>query len=144
MSASIASCMSNDFAIIHPDMPVVEACARLIKKAMLGGPVVDGQGQLLGWISEQECLHVSLQVAYHNQRVATVRDIMRSDVLCVQLDEDPLALAQQMLADKPKSYPVIDTNRKVVGVISRRHLLAMLIGRLASVSPPRRALAAAG
>ncbi|MEX6504169.1 CBS domain-containing protein [Pseudomonas zhanjiangensis] len=137
ISAPIASCMSKDFALIHPDMPVVEASAKLVRKAMLGGPVVDGEGKLLGWISEQECLQVSIQVVYHNQRVATVRDIMRDDVLCVKLDEDPLALAQQMLTDKPKSYPVVDTNRKVVGVINRRHMLDMLVKQLATFSKPQ-------
>lgn len=124
--------MSKDFARIHPDMPVVAASAKLMKYAMLGGPVVDGEGQLLGWISEQECLQVSIQVAYHNQRVATVRDIMRNDVLCVTLDDDPLELAQQMLGDKPKSYPVVDARRKVLGVITRRHVLNLLIEQLAS------------
>lgn len=129
--------MSKDFALISPDMPVVEASAKLLKKSMLGGPVVDGEGRLLGWISEQECLQVSIQVVYHNHRVATVRDIMRSDVLSVTLDQDPLALAQQMLSDKPKSYPVVDAGRKVVGVINRRHLLDLLIKQLATFSKPQ-------
>jgi CBS domain-containing protein len=132
ISASIARCMSKDFALIHPDMPVVAAAAKLMKHAMLGGPVVDGEGLLLGWISEQECLQVSIQVVYHNQRVATVRDIMRSDVLCVKLDDDPLELAQQMLGDKPKSYPVVDARRKVLGVVTRRHVLNLLLDQLGS------------
>ena len=93
---------------------------------MLGGPVVDAEGLLLGWVSEQECLRVAIQVAYYNQRVATVREIMRSDVLSVSRDMDPLALAQQMLGDKPKSYPVVDAAGKVVGVVSRRHMLQQL------------------
>ncbi|WP_218281516.1 CBS domain-containing protein [Pseudomonas sp. LPB0260] len=132
ISASIARCMSKDFALIHPEMPVVAASAKLMKHAMLGGPVVDGEGLLLGWISEQECLQVSIQVVYHNQRVATVRDIMRTDVLCVKLDDDPLELAQQMLGDKPKSYPVVDARRKVLGVVTRRHVLNLLIDQLGS------------
>ncbi|WP_439887930.1 CBS domain-containing protein [Pseudomonas sp. MBLB4123] len=132
ITASIARCMSKDFAVIHPDMPVVAASARLMRHAMLGGPVVDADGLLLGWISEQECLQISLQVVYHNQRVATVRDIMRTDVLCVKLGDDPLELAQQMLGDKPKSYPVIDGSRKVLGVVTRRHVLNLLIDQLAS------------
>ncbi len=137
IAASIANCMSNDFAIIHPDMPVVEASEKLLKKAMFGGPVVDREGKLLGWISEQECLQISIQVVYHNQRVATVKDIMRADVLSVKLDTDPLNLAQQMLGDKPKSYPVIDGNNKVLGVITRRHILKLLIEQLATFSKAR-------
>ncbi|TNF05731.1 MAG: CBS domain-containing protein [Gammaproteobacteria bacterium] len=134
ISESIADCMNKDFAVIHPDMPVVEASGKLIQKDMLGGPVTDKDGLLVGWISEQECLQVAIQVVYHNQRVASVRDIMRTDVLTVTANEDPLSLAQQMLLDKPKSYPVVDKRGKVLGVITRRRILKMLDGKLAEMS----------
>ncbi|WP_461516862.1 CBS domain-containing protein [Porticoccus sp.] len=134
ISDSISECMNKDFAVIHPDMPVVEASGKLIKKEMLGGPVIDSDGTLLGWISEQECLQVAIQVVYHNQRVASVRDIMRTDVLSVGADEDPLRLAQQMLLAKPKSYPVVDKQKRVIGVISRRQILKMLDTKLAEMS----------
>lgn len=130
ISATIAECMSKDFAVIRPDMPVVEAAGKLIKKESLGGPVTDDAGHLLGWISEQECMQVAIQVLYYNQRVATVADIMRKDVLTVSLGDDPLQLAQQMLQEKPKVYPVVDGAGKVLGVISRRHLLKMLDQKL--------------
>ncbi len=136
ITASIADCMSKEFARIHPDMPVVQAAGKLIEHAMLGGPVTDGEGLLLGWISEQECLQVSVQVAYYNQRVATVRDIMRTEVLTVGLAMEPLLLAQQMLGDKPKSYPVVDAAGKVLGVITRRHLLQMIDRVLPQLSRP--------
>ncbi|NQD92849.1 CBS domain-containing protein [Pseudomonas sp. CrR25] len=136
ITASIADCMSREFALIHPDMPVVKAAAKLLRHEMLGGPVTDAEGKLLGWISEQECLQVALHVAYYNQRVATVRDIMRNDVLSVTTDMDPMALAQQMLGEKPKSYPVLDGKGKVIGVITRRHLLKLLDSFLQQLSRP--------
>lgn len=71
--ATIADCMCRKFADIHPDMPVVEASGRLIKQEMFGGPVVDDEGRLVGWISERECLRAAMQVVYHNQRVAAVK-----------------------------------------------------------------------
>lgn len=135
ISANVATCMSKDFAKIHPEMPVVEASAKLIKKALLGGPVTDSDGKLVGWISEQECLQVTLQVVYHNMRVATVKDVMRQDVLSVTLDNDPLEIAQQMLKAKPKGYPVVDSNNKVLGVLTRRHLLSMLDQKLRELLP---------
>lgn len=125
-TSSIADYMTKDFATIRADMPVVEAARQLMRHHILGGPVTDAQGQLLGWISEQECLQVAIQVAYYNQRVATVRDIMRTDVLSVTPEMDAVALAQQMLGDKPKSYPVVDGGGKVIGVITRRHILKLL------------------
>ena len=132
-SVSIKDLMSTRFATIHPEMPVVEASSNLIKLDMLGSPVTDGDGTLVGWISERECLQAALQVVYHNQRVATVKDLMQSEVLTVSLTDDVLSLAQQMLAAKPKIYPVVDAANKVVGVISRRHILNMLDQKLAEL-----------
>ena len=132
-SVSINDLMCTRFATIHPEMPVVEASSKLIKLDMLGSPVTDKAGTLVGWISERECLQAALQVVYHNQRVATVRDLMQTEVLTVSLDDEVLGLAQQMLAAKPKIYPVVDAANKVVGVISRRHILNMLDQKLAEL-----------
>lgn len=133
-SVSIKDLMCTRFARIHPEMPVVEASSNLIKLDMLGSPVTDAAGTLVGWISERECLQAALQVVYHNQRVATVKDLMQSEVLTVSLEDDVLSLAQQMLNAKPKIYPVVDSANKVVGVISRRHILTMLDQKLAELS----------
>ncbi len=133
-SVSIKDLMCTRFATIHPEMPVVEASSKLIKLDMLGSPVTDKADTLVGWISERECLQAALQVVYHNQRVATVRDLMQTEVLTVSVDDEVLGLAQQMLAAKPKIYPVVDSANKVVGVISRRHILTMLDQKLAELS----------
>ena len=61
-SVSIKDLMCTRFATIHPEMPVVEASSNLIKLDMLGSPVTDGDGTLVGWISERECLQAALQV----------------------------------------------------------------------------------
>ena len=133
-SVSIKDLMSTRFAKINPEMPVVEASSNLIKLDMLGSPVTDDSGVLVGWISERECLQAALQVVYHNQRVATVKDLMQTDVLTVSLESDVLSLAQQMLNAKPKIYPVVDASNKVLGVISRRHILNMLDDKLVELS----------
>ena len=124
--ANISECMTTDYAKIHPDMPVAEASANLIKKVLLGGPVIDSSDKLVGWISDQECLQSTIQVAYHNTRVAVVKDVMQQDVITIKLTSDPLEVALQMLKAKPKNYPVVDDSGKVVGVLARRHILTML------------------
>ena len=126
----ISDCMSTDFAKIKADMPVAEASKNLIKKVLLGGPVVDDHGCLIGWISEQDCLKVTVQVVYLNQRVATVQEVMSSDVLVVKESDDLLSVAQQMLEAKPKAYPVVNEQNKVLGVITRRHILDQLATRI--------------
>ncbi|GLS91867.1 CBS domain-containing protein [Psychromonas marina] len=119
--------MNTNFAKISDDMPVITASIELIKKEALGGPVVDKGNKLLGWISEQECLQVTTQFAYHNQRVALVKDIMREDVLSIKMDQTIFSLAEKMIGTQPKNYPVVDNSNKVIGVISRRQVLKSLL-----------------
>ncbi|NRA19884.1 MAG: CBS domain-containing protein [Oceanospirillaceae bacterium] len=125
---TVKDIMSTDFAKVSTDMPVVEASMELIKKEVLGGPVVDNNNQLLGWISEQECLQVITKVVYHNERVATVNDIMQVDVLTVAEDQSVLSLAEKMNSAQPKNYPVVDHSNKVIGVITRRRVLESMLG----------------
>jgi len=119
--------MNTNFAKISEEMPAITASIELIKKEVLGGPVVDKENKLLGWISEQECLQVTTQYAYHNHRVALVKDIMREDVLSIKKDQSIFSLAEKMLGTQPKNYPVVDDNNKVIGVISRRRVLKALL-----------------
>ena len=123
----VSEIMNVDFAKIFASMPVVEASIELIKKEALGGPVIDDQKKLLGWISEQECLKVTTQVAYHSQRVATVKDIMRADVLSLKSDQSVVSLAEKMIGLQPKSYPVIDDENRVIGVVTRRRVLKSML-----------------
>lgn len=135
---TIEDCMSTNFATIFPEMLVVQAAGELIKKDMLGGPVINKEGGLVGWISEQECLQVGIQVLYHNERVASVADVMRTDTLLIHLDDDPLEVALSMLQNKPKSYPVVDDGGKVIGVVTRRYILKMFDERMQELSKPGR------
>jgi predicted transcriptional regulator len=119
--------MDVNFAKINEDMPVITASIELIKKEALGGPVISKDNILVGWISEQECLQVTTQFAYHNQRIGLVKDIMRTQVLSVKADQTIFSLAEKMIGPQPKTYPVVDNHNKVIGVISRRRVLKSLL-----------------
>jgi len=119
----VSDYMTKDFVKFRPDELVVEAVRELIKHEVIGGPVISTHGALVGWISEQDCLSSALQVVYYNQRISQVEDVMKTAVLTVHEDDDLLSLAQQMLQQKPKVYPVLDDDNRVIGIISRRLIL---------------------
>ena len=128
---TIEQCMSASFVSFTPSTPVVEAAAALVKNELLGGPVVDEKGQLMGWISEQDCLKTVIQVLYFSERVANVSDIMQTNVLTVTLSDNLIDVATRMLGQKPKIYPVINGNNKVLGVVSRRRILREMCKHIA-------------
>jgi predicted transcriptional regulator len=48
---------------------------------------------------------------------------MRTDVLTVGCDDSVLDLAEQMTKNKPKLYPVVDENGRLLGIITRNNIL---------------------
>ena len=133
-SMKVSDYMTTDFVNFRPEQLVVEAVRELIKHETIGGPVVAANKHLVGWISEQDCLSSALQVVYYNQRVSQVEDVMKTEVLTVREDDDLLSLAQQMLQQKPKVYPVLNDDNQVVGVISRRLILRAVDKKLLAIS----------
>ncbi|MBC3767329.1 CBS domain-containing protein [Neptunicella marina] len=122
-SLKVADYMNTHPVTLKPTMSVAEAVEKLINTPYLGAPVIADNRQLLGFLSEQDCLAKMIESSYYNQQTAYVRDIMRTDVLTVKPYQSALDLAQQMLGAKPKIYPVTDDNGFLVGAISRTDVL---------------------
>ncbi|GAA4879391.1 CBS domain-containing protein [Ferrimonas pelagia] len=117
----------RDYMTRHPVMlttqtPLSNAVEALLKAGQAGAPVIDSEGMLVGFASEKDCLSLLLKSSYHCDLTATVAEVMRPDVLTVTPDDSVLALADQMLGDKPKIYPVVEAG-KVVGMIDRSKVL---------------------
>lgn len=122
----VRDCMIRPSITLKGDMMVAEAATKLIENKSIGAPVVDDNGDLIGWLSEYDCLKVLLQVAYYDQRIAIVSDVMQSPVKTVTEDQSALDLAPTMHGNSPKLYPVVNTKGKLIGIVSRRLILHRL------------------
>lgn len=122
---TVADCMIKPTVKLSGSMLVVEAARQLIENKSLGAPVIGDDHKLIGWISEVDCLDAVMQVAYYEQRVAMVSDVMRTEVLSVEPGDSALDLVAQMKGAKPKLYPVVEDG-KLIGIISRRLILSAL------------------
>ncbi|CAJ1769093.1 hypothetical protein LMCDFJHI_00469 [Aeromonas salmonicida] len=111
------------------DMMVQSAVEKFLNSRQLGGPVVDALGHLIGWVSEQDCIAVMLKEAYHCEQVAQVKNVMCNEVLAVGPDTSILELAEMMMGQKPKIYPVVEEGR-LLGVISRHDVMQAIHAQL--------------
>lgn len=108
------------------DMPVAEAVERLLLAKQTGGPVIDVQNKVIGFLSEQDCLVQMIESSYYREQVALVKDIMKAEVLSIKPYTSIIELAQQMTTAKPKVYPVVDDDGYLLGTINRTALLHAL------------------
>jgi len=105
------------------NMSVEEASLRFLKTKQIGGPVIDGNNKLLGFISEGDVLAKMLDTVYFNENVEFIKNVMRTEVLSVKPYDSIIELAQSMIKDRPKVYPVIDDDDNLLGTISRHEVL---------------------
>ena len=127
----------KDYMNLYPvtfteEMVVEEASLRFLKTKQIGGPVINDKKHLVGFLSESEVIEKMLESSYYREHIANVSDIMRKDVLTVKPYDSVLELAQNMLGNKPKVYPVVDDDGHLLGTICRNDVLLALDKHLRS------------
>lgn len=127
----------SDYMNTHPvklglKMPVAEAVERLLASGQTGGPVVDEKGKVVGFLSEQDCIAQMIESSYYREQVCRVADIMRTPALTVKPYMSVLELAQLLLKEKPRIYPVVDDDGVLTGTINRTNILKAIDVQLRS------------
>lgn len=116
--------MVTKLLTFRPDQDIHDAIDRLLARKVSGAPVLDG-GDLVGMLSERNCMNLVVQAAAHELPPALlVRDFMRRDPQTINEDNDILSIAALFLARNFRRLPVINAERKLVGQVSRRDVLA--------------------
>lgn len=106
-----------------PEMAIDEASLRFLKTKQIGGPVIDSENRLIGFLSENDILAKMIESLYYNQNFTTVAGLMRTEVLTVKPYDSVVELGQNMLKNKPKVYPVVDDDGNLMGTICRNEVL---------------------
>jgi CBS domain-containing protein len=144
--------MTTAVAVARPDMTVRDVAKMLADYHISGMPVIDGEGKLVGMITEGDLLHraeigteskrrawwldliastQALASEYVKEHARLVRDVMTVDDIVTAGEETPLAdIAELMERHRIKRVPVL-RNGKLTGLVSR----ANLIRALACVGP---------
>ena len=107
---------------LAPHTEVMSAINQLVKHHISGAPVVDGDGQLVGMLSEMDCMQVGLIAAEDSCVAGPVSQFMKSNVVSVSPEDSLTQLAQLFFTKNFRRYPVID-NGRLVGQISRSDVL---------------------
>lgn len=131
-SIQVKEYMNHYPVTFTPEMVVEEASLRFLKTKQIGGPVIDDNNRLIGFLSESDVMATMLKSIYFNEHTFDVADLMRKDVLSVKPYDSVLELGQTMLKNKPKVYPVVDDDGNLLGTICRNDVLHALDRHLRS------------
>ncbi|NWN91985.1 CBS domain-containing protein [Marinobacter adhaerens] len=121
----VSDIMSNHIAPLRCGTPLTEVVRTLLENHITGLPVVDEKRHVVGFVSEQDCIHALLVSNYHCEGDPVVDDVMFHEPLPVDPDMAIVDLAQKLGSGKPKVYPVVE-NEKLIGIVTRTAVLAEL------------------
>jgi CBS domain-containing protein len=125
-SIFVADFMNHQPQIVTDTTNVRQAVELLLENNIIGVPVVDKDNNLVGYLSEQDCIEEMLNDAFYCEEPGAVSKVMQKEVLSVTPSTSIVELAQTIIKNRPKNYPVIDDG-KLVGVISRTDVLQALV-----------------
>jgi CBS domain-containing protein len=109
---------------VHVNDQLMDAMQVIIDNKISGVCVVDGDANLVGILSELDCLRAVLSAIYNDSGIGIVRDHMATDNLVVaHPNEDIVDVAQDMLTKNKRRRPVVEDG-KLIGQITCRQLLA--------------------
>ncbi len=120
----VSDYMSRDLTTFRPEQTVLEVMNTLIKKKISGGPVVNEKNELVGIISEGDCIKQISNSRYYNQPMEDVRveDHMIREVETIDGEMNVFDAADKFLTARRRRFPIVE-NGKLVGLISQKDVL---------------------
>lgn len=120
----VSDYMTKNLITFKPEQPVEEVIETLLKHRISGGPVVNDKNELVGIISEGDCIKHISESKYYNQPIEK-ENVERHMVQNVETIDGNMSIfdaANKFLQSKRRRFPILE-NGKLVGQISQKDIL---------------------
>jgi CBS domain-containing protein len=107
-------------------MTIDRVSDHLSKHQLPGAPVVNKTGELIGYISEYDCLTQLMQSSYYGDKTSLVEDVMSTKLIMSRPDIAVIDLASTMNANKVNVMPIVEAG-KLIGAVSRGDIMRALV-----------------
>lgn len=120
----VSDYMTTDLVTFRPDQSIYEAMQSLLKHKISGAPVVNEKNELLGVLSEGDCLKEIVKGKYDNQinDVGTVGEHMTTQVVTIDDRMGVLEAANFFLERRFRRFPVVK-NGLLVGLLTQSDVI---------------------
>lgn len=120
--------MTTNLVTFKPDQSVENVIEKLIKHRISGGPVVNENQELIGIISEGDCIKQISESRYYNMPMdhRTIEQCMVKNVDTIDGNMNIFDAANKFLNSKRRRFPILKDG-KLVGQISQKDILKAAI-----------------
>ena len=120
--------MTRQLVVFDPKQSIYEVMKAFIKYRISGGPVVNKEGNLVGVISEADCMKQISDSRYFNMPILdkTVDHFMTTPVDTIESNLSVFDAASKFSKSSRRRYPVMEHGR-LVGQVSRKDIVVAAI-----------------
>ncbi|MDG1037325.1 MAG: CBS domain-containing protein [Polaribacter sp.] len=125
----VSDYMTKKFITFKADDSLDHVISLLIKYKISGGPVINDKNELIGIISETDCIKHISESKYYNMpsdRNNTVGKYMVTDVDTIDKNMNIFDAAFKFLSSRRRRFPVLE-NGKLIGQLSQKDVLKAAI-----------------
>jgi len=120
----VSDFMTRDLITFKATQSIEEVVNTLIKHRISGGPVVNEKNELIGIISEGDCIKQISDSRYYNMPMKTnsIEKHMAKNVETIDGNLNVFDAAKQFVDSKRRRFPIVQDG-KLVGQISQKDIL---------------------
>jgi CBS-domain-containing membrane protein len=120
----VSDYMTRDLITFNPQQTIESVMQKLIKHRISGGPVVNEKNELIGVISEGDCIKQISESRYYNMPMQdkTIEKHVTMNVETIDGNMNIFDAANRFLEAKRRRFPIVE-NGKLVGQISQKDVL---------------------
>ena len=118
--------MAKHYTTVSPEQSLASAVQTLLECKQSAAPVVNAQQQLVGLLSEADCMRATLVQGYFNEGATLVKDQMTATPETVSPEEELSSVSDIFLKNSRRLMPVVEAG-VLVGIVSRQDILKALI-----------------
>jgi CBS domain-containing protein len=124
----VSDFMTKNLITFRPEQSIEEVIDSLINNKISGGPVVNDKNELVGIISEGDCIKHISESRYYNMPPEDdkIENRMVKNVETIDGDMNIFDAANKFLNDKRRRFPIVEDG-KLVGQISQKDILKATI-----------------
>ena len=128
MHAYVRDVMTTGVVTVRPDTPYREIAAMFREHRVSGFPVTDGDGKVIGVVSESDLLTLADGRHHRGHRTAgpaTAGDLMTCPAVTTSPDDLVQTAARVMHSHRLQRLPVTDREGRLEGIVSRSDVLSV-------------------
>ncbi|MGO5075171.1 CBS domain-containing protein [Clostridium sporogenes] len=124
----VSDIMNTHVIVLNPKDSIKKALNLMNENNINGTPVANEEGNLIGMIVKADIYRFLMEEGHYD--TCPVEWVMTKEVFTALEEEDVISIAKKILDKDIIAMPIVDSSKKLLGIVSIEDILKSLIYKL--------------